>query len=72
MLDTKEDIKRRKVLTINAANRVQAVFSNKKLIPETKMTVSWTYIFLHNCEVWIITSSQAENTIHYTKNEVFY
>ena len=36
MLDTNEDIKRRKVIAINAANRIKAIFDNKKLTPETK------------------------------------
>ena len=38
MLDTNEDIKRTKVLAINAANRIKATFDNKKLTPETKIS----------------------------------
>ena len=67
MLDTKEDIKRRQSLTTNAVNRIQAIFDNKKLTPETKITTFRTYIepiFLYNSEIWIIKSSQAENTIN--------
>ena len=63
MLDTSEDIKQRKLLAINAANRIQAIFDNKKLTPETKMTAFRAYIkpiFLQNCENWTITSSQVE------------
>ena len=54
MLDTKEDIKQRKVLAINAANRIQALFDNKKMTPETKMTAFRGYIlpiFLHNIKI---------------------
>ena len=67
MLDTNKDIKCEKVLTINAANRMQALFDNKKLTPRNKMTDFRAYfepIFLCNCEIWTITSSQAENTIN--------
>ena len=52
MFDTNEDIKRRKFLATNAANRIQATFDNKKLIPETKITSFRAYIepiFLYKC-----------------------
>ena len=67
MLDTNEDIKRRKFLARNAANRIQAIFDNEKFTPETKMSAFRAYIesiFLHNCKIWTVTSSQAENIIN--------
>ena len=54
MLDTKEDIKRRKFLAINATNRIQTIFDNKKLAAETKMTAFRAYIepiLLYDCEI---------------------
>ena len=62
MHDTKDDIKRSKVLTINAANRVQAISDTKKFTPEIKMTAFRAYIkpiFLYNREIWIITFLEA-------------
>ena len=38
------------------------IFDNKKLTPEAKKT--FRDIFLYNCEIWTITSSQAGNTIN--------
>ena len=67
MFDTKEDKKRRKVLAINAANIIQAIFVNKKITPETKMTSFRAYIepiSLYNCRIWTTTSSQAEKAIN--------
>ena len=67
MLDTGEDIKRRKIITITAANQLKIIFDNKKLTPETKMKALRTYIessFLYNCEIWTITSFQAVKTIN--------
>ena len=62
MHDTKDDIKRSKVLTVNAGNRLQAIFDTKKSTPETKMTAFRAYIkpiFLYNRETWIITFLEA-------------
>ena len=68
MLDTHEDIKRRKTLSINAAINLNAtIFNNKKLSIQTKMSAFRTYIepvFLYNCELWSITISQTENIIN--------
>ena len=44
MLDTGEDIKWRKILTITAANQLKNIFDNKKVTPETKNeSICWTY-----------------------------
>ena len=62
-----EDIKRRKVLAITAANQLKIIFDNKKITPETKMKAFRAYvepIFLYNCEIWTITPSQAVKTIN--------
>ena len=67
MLETNECTKWRKVCAINATNRIPAIFRNKKLIPKTKIRTSIPYtepLFLYNCEIWTITSSQAENIIN--------
>ena len=67
MLETGEDIKRRKILTITVANQLKFIFDNKKLTPETKMKAFRAYvepIFLHNCKIWTITSSQVVKTIN--------
>ena len=53
MLDTGEEIKRRKILTIKAANQLKIIFDNKKITPETKMKAFRAYvepIFLYNCK----------------------
>ena len=60
MLDTGEDIKRRKIFAITATNQLKIIFDNKKLNPETKVKAFRAYfepIFLCNCEIWTITSS---------------
>ena len=66
LLDTSEDIKRRKMLAINAANKISAIFENKRLTIKTKMKAFDAYIkpiFLYNCEIWTITASCAEKMI---------
>ena len=66
MLDTSEDIKRRKGISISAANKLRTLFCHKKLTTQTKMSAFTTYIepiFLYNCELWSLTTCQAENTI---------
>ena len=67
MLDTGEDIKRRKILAITAAYQLKIIFDNKKLTLETKMKAFRAYvepIFLYNCEIWTITPSQAIKTVN--------
>ena len=67
MLDTGEDIKRRKILAITAAYQLKIIFDNKKLTLETKMKAFRAYvepIFLYNCEIWTITPSQSVKTIN--------
>ena len=54
MLDTGEDIKRREILAITAANQLKIIFDNKKLTPETKMKAFRAYaesIFIYNCKI---------------------
>ena len=67
MLNTGEDVKRRKILAITAANQLKIIFDNKKLTPETKMKAFRAYvepIFLYNFEIWTITPSQAVKTVN--------
>ena len=59
MLDTGEEIKRRKIIVKAAANQLKIIFDKKKLTAETKMA-----IFLYYCEIWTITPSQAVKTIN--------
>ena len=54
LLDTDEEIKRRKSLGINAANNLEHLFKNKHLTTATKMKVMDTYvkpIFMYNSEL---------------------
>ena len=44
MLDTGEDIKRRKIPAIAAANQLKIIFYNKKLTPEAKMKAFRAYV----------------------------
>ena len=39
MLDTGEDINRRKILAITATNQLKIIFDNKKLTPETNESI---------------------------------
>ena len=62
MLDTGEDIKRREILAITAANQLKIIFDNKKLTPETKMKAFRAYvesIFIYNCKIQTTAPSQA-------------
>jgi hypothetical protein len=63
ILDTDEDIKRRKILAINAAKNLNHLFNNKNLTTSTKMKILQTYvqpIFLYNCETWTLTKRMEE------------
>ena len=54
MVATNEYIKRRKFPAINTANIKTAIFDNKKLTPEIKMTAFKVYIepiFLYDCKI---------------------
>ena len=63
LLGTKEDIKRRKILTINAANNLCHFFENNKLTINLRLKLINTYIepiFLYNSETWTLTKSMEE------------
>ena len=65
MLDTTEDIKRRKLLATNAANNLQHLFQNTDLTINLKSKLITTYIepiFLYNSETWTLTKTM-ENSI---------
>ena len=60
LLDTQNDIKRRKVLTINAANKLKHLFLNKDVTISVKITLFKSYItpiFLYNSELWTLTNN---------------
>lgn len=63
LLDTSEEIKRRKSLTINAANNFLYLFNNNKLTLATKIRLIDTYvepIFLYNAETWTLCHTKEE------------
>ena len=60
LLDTDEEIKRRKSLAINAGNNLEHLFKNKHLTTSTKMKVMDTFvesIFMYNSELWTTNKS---------------
>ena len=63
LLDNEEDIKRRKILAINAANNLRRLFENDKLTINLKLKLIDTYIepiFLCISEPWTLTKSMEE------------
>lgn len=65
LLDTTEDIKRRKALAIAAAKNLKHLFNNNKIWIKTKARAFDTYIssvFLYNSSTWTLTKTQ-ENQI---------
>ena len=64
LLNSEEDIKRRKILAINAANNLRRFFENNKLAVSLKLKLINTYIesiFLYNSETWTLTKSMEES-----------
>ena len=64
LLNSEEDIKRRKILAINAANNLRCFFENDKLAISLKLKLINTYIesiFLYNSETWTLTKSMEES-----------
>ena len=60
LLDTQNDIKRRKLLAINAANKLKHLFLNKDVIISVKTTLFKSYVtpmFLYNFELWTLTNN---------------
>ena len=60
LLDTQNDIKRRKVLAINAANKLKHLFLNKDVTISVKTKLFKSYItpiFLYNSELRILTNN---------------
>ena len=65
LLDTSEDIKRRKGLAIDAAKTLKHIFNNKKVWTSTKARAFDTYIssvFLYNSCTWTLTATQENQT----------
>ena len=66
ILDTDNDIKRRKILTFDALHKLKYIFENNKISISTKMEAFNIYIssiFLYNCETWTLTHTH-ENAIN--------
>ena len=64
LLDTEEDVKRRKVLAMNVVNSMKEIFFGDISI-EVKVRSFNCYVssvFLHNCETWTLMKT-LENTI---------
>ena len=64
MLDTEEDVKRRKVLAMNVVNSIKEIFFGDISI-EVKVCSFNCYVssvFLYNCETWTLTKT-LKNTI---------
>ena len=64
ILDTENDIKRRKGLAVDALHKLQYIFKNKKLSIIIKMRAFDSYIssiFLYNSELWTLTAKREEN-----------
>ena len=60
LLDTKNDMKRRKVLAINAANKLKNLFLKNDVTIYVKTTLFKSYvtpIFLYNSELWTLTNN---------------
>ena len=60
LLDTQNDIKRRKVLAIKAANKLKRLFLNKDVTISVKTTLFKSYItpiFLYSSELWTLTNN---------------
>ena len=71
LLDTSEEIKRRKALTINAANNLSHFFNNNKLTIMTKVRLINTYvepIFLYNAETWTVNKTKEEEINAFQRN----
>ena len=63
LLDTTEDISRRKGLAIQASNKLKHILESNRLGMDIKIRVLNAYvasIFLYNSETWTITKSQEE------------
>ena len=59
MLDTENDINRRKILAINAEKQLKHVLNNRKINLDTKINIHTAFIksiFLYNSELWTLTS----------------
>ena len=60
LLDTEKDIKRRKILAIDAYRKLRNIFESKKISLEVKLRLMRSHIqsiFLYNCELWTLTKN---------------
>ena len=65
LLDSENDINRRKILSLSACNQLKYIFENKRVSQDVKMRLfnsHLTSIFLYNSELWTVTK-QLENTV---------
>ena len=62
LIDTENDIIRRKVLAINAANKLKDLFLNKDVTINVKTKLFKSYItpiFLYNSKLWTLANNTA-------------
>ena len=63
MIDTENDIKRRKSLAINAFNTYEKILTSKHISLDVRMRLFNTYItsiFMYNSELWILTKQREQ------------
>ena len=60
LLDTEEDIKRRKVLATDVYNQLKHKLEIKKEISDVKIRIFKSHMesmFMYNCELWTVTNA---------------
>ena len=75
LLDTKSDIKRRKILTIDAMKKLETVFRSHRISIKLKVRCFQAYIssvFLYNSELWCINKSINEEINAFHRKQLRY
>ncbi len=73
LLDTEEDIKRRKGLAIGTYNKMRHVIENKSTKKITKSRILKTYvesIFLYNSETWTLTKNMEDSIDVFQRSQI--
>ena len=63
-LETKKDIERRKILSLDAMKTLEPIFRSRNISEKTKIRIFEAYvnsIFLYNCELWTLTTTLEKN-----------
>ena len=75
ILDTENDIKRRKILTIDAMKKLNNVFNSARINIQTKMRCFKAYInsvFLYNSELWCMNKTLEESIDAFQRRQLRY